>query len=65
MTGMTISVTDAWGTIVARRETSDRPISATDAFIAATTEVYGLTLVTRNAADFEAAVGAVVNPWSE
>jgi predicted nucleic acid-binding protein len=34
-----------------------------DAFIAATTEVHALTLVTRNAADFQTSVKAVVNPW--
>jgi hypothetical protein len=33
-----------------------------DAFIAATAEVQGLTLVTRNAADFEATVKTIVPP---
>jgi predicted nucleic acid-binding protein len=35
-----------------------------DAFIAATAEVHGLTLVTRNVKDFEVWGGPVLNPWS-
>jgi predicted nucleic acid-binding protein len=35
-----------------------------DAFIAATAEVYALTLVTRNVADFEASVERVIDPWT-
>jgi len=55
---------DAWGRIVAHREALGRPISAMDAFIAATAQVHKLTLATRNQADFESAVAAMVNPWS-
>lgn len=58
------AVADAWGEVVARREDKGRPISAMDAFIAAIARVHDLTLVTRNAADFELSVEAVVNPWS-
>jgi toxin FitB len=35
-----------------------------DAFIAATAEVHGLALVTRNASDFEATVKTIVTPWT-
>jgi toxin FitB len=59
------AVADAWGKIVARAETAGRPIHAMDAFIAATAEVHGFTLVTRNASDFEASLKAIVNPWTE
>jgi toxin FitB len=55
---------DAWGKIVARNEALGRPISVTDAFIAATVEVHGLTLVTRNASDFEPTLKSIVNPWT-
>lgn len=58
-------VADAWGKVVARAETAGRPIHAMDAFIAATAEVHGLTLVTRNASDFEVSLKAIVNPWIE
>lgn len=56
-------VADAWGKITARSEAVGRPLGAIDAFIAATAEVHGLTLVTRNASDFEPTLKAIVNPW--
>jgi predicted nucleic acid-binding protein len=56
---------DAWGRFVARSEKAGRPIGVADAFIAATAEVHGLTLVTRNVADFEPALKVVVNPWTQ
>jgi len=59
------AVADAWGHVVARRNAAGRPIGAMDAFIAATVKVHGLTLVTRNASDFELTVKAIVNPWTD
>ena len=58
-----LEIADACGRLVARSETVGRPIEARDAFIAATAEVRGLTLVTRNASDFEATVKDIVTPW--
>ena len=58
-------VADAWGTVVARSEAVGRPISAMDAFIAATAEVHNLTLVTRNASDFTSSVKSIINPWTD
>ena len=55
---------EAWGGIVARREAMGRPIHTMDAFIAATATLHGLTLVTRNARDFQFAVPAITNPWT-
>lgn len=58
------AIADAWGRLVARSEASARPIGVADAFIAATVQVHGLTLVTRNAADFERTLPTVLNPWT-
>jgi toxin FitB len=55
---------DAWGKLMARRQAVGRPMSVADAFIAATVEVHGLALVTRNAADFEPTLKGVINPWT-
>jgi predicted nucleic acid-binding protein len=60
-----IAVADTWGNVVARSQAMGRPISVADAFIAATAEVHGLALVTRNASDFEPTVQAIINPWTE
>ena len=59
------AVADAWGEVVAGREAQGKPIGAMDAFIAAIVRTLDLTLVTRNAADFEPSVKAIVNPWSQ
>jgi toxin FitB len=40
-----------------------RPMSRMDAQIAGIAAVYGLTLITRNVADFEATGLDVINPW--
>ena len=59
-----VGIADACGRLVARSESLGRPIEPRDAFIAATAEVHGLTLVTRNASDFEPTVKAIVPPWT-
>lgn len=56
-------IADACGRTVARCLDLGRPIEAMDAFIAATAEVYNLTLVTRDVSDFQPAVKALLNPW--
>jgi toxin FitB len=56
-------VADAWGRTVSRSEAAGRPMSAMDAFLAATAEVHSLILITRNLADFPLLKGAVC-PWS-
>jgi toxin FitB len=58
------AVADRSGEVVARREAAGRPIGVMDAFIAATANVHALSLVTRNAADFESTVTDIVNPWT-
>ena len=57
-------IANVWGKIVARRESSGRPIHAMDAMLAATAEVHALVLVTRNEVDFHLTLKSVINPWS-
>jgi toxin FitB len=59
-----LEIADACARLVARSESMGRPIEPRDAFIAATAQVHGLTLVTRNTSDFEATVNAIVTPWT-
>jgi len=56
-------VAEACGKTVSRSEAVGRPIGVMDAFLAATAEVHGLTLVTRNTGDFTL-LDAVLNPWT-
>jgi toxin FitB len=58
------AVADACGKIVARSEAAGRRMQAMDAFIAATAEVHRLTVVTRNASDFQTVARSVLNPWT-
>jgi predicted nucleic acid-binding protein len=52
-----------WGVVMARGERMGQPISETDAWIAATASIHGLTIVTRNVGDFAACQGELLNPW--
>jgi predicted nucleic acid-binding protein len=45
------------------RAGSTASLAAMDAFIAATANVHGLKLHTRNESDFRYAVNEIVNPW--
>ncbi len=58
------SVALRWAEIAARAEHSGRPGSLADGLIAATALDCGLTLVTRNVADFEPFGVSLLNPWT-
>lgn len=58
-----VPVALTWGTILAQTRASGTPIPAIDSLLAATAVVHGLTLVTRNVRDFEAAGIPLLDPW--
>jgi predicted nucleic acid-binding protein len=58
-------VADRGGTVRARALAAGRPMSVMDSLIAATADVHGLTLVTRNIRDFEIWGGPIDNPWAD
>jgi predicted nucleic acid-binding protein len=62
--GVDHEVASAWGRLMAQAERRGRAPGVMDAWIAAIAEVGGLTVVTRNAADFEPLLGRIFNPWS-
>ena len=53
-------VADRWGQLVA---VAGRPLPAIDSLLAATDLVHGLSMVTRNAKDFEGLGLEVIDPW--
>lgn len=57
-------VANQCGRLVARSESLGQPMEPRDAFIGATAEAYGLTLVTRNTSHFQPALKAVFSPWT-
>ena len=48
-----------------RTELAKQTMPILDGFIAATAEVHGLTVVTRNMRDFKIWGGPIFNPWGE
>jgi predicted nucleic acid-binding protein len=56
-------VANVWGRVMSRCSAAGKPMGVMDAFLAATAEVYGLTLVTRNVSDFTASGISLFNPW--
>jgi len=59
------AIADAGGRLLSQGDAAGRPMQGLDALIAATAHVHGLTLVTRNVADFEATTQSILNPWMQ
>ncbi len=57
---VTLAVAAAWG-----RQQHEQPLPVIDALIAATARVHGMTVVTRNAKDFERAGIQTLNPFTD
>ncbi len=58
-------VAERWGELSAAASRAGRTIHVVDGLLAATGIVHGLTLVTRNVADFAAVPVAIEDPWSQ
>jgi len=53
-----------WGILTAQARRRGRPLPTVDGLLAATALHHGLTIVTRNTADFHSTGVAVLNPWN-
>jgi predicted nucleic acid-binding protein len=60
---VTQAIATRWGRLSGVRQTAGRPLGAPDGMIAATALEHGLTIVTRNAKDFDGLAIAQFNPW--
>jgi predicted nucleic acid-binding protein len=60
---VTQSIAERWGALDGRRQLMGRPLNVPDGQIAATALEHGLTVVTRNAKDFQDLGVNILNPW--
>lgn len=58
-----LAVAESWGVLMSLSVKIGVNLGVMDAFFAATAQVYGLTLVTRNTKHFEKLSIALLNPW--
>jgi len=63
--GIDADVAMEWGAICAEAERRGAPRPVIDALLAATARIHGLTLVTRNTADFAHVRIDLFNPWMD
>jgi predicted nucleic acid-binding protein len=57
------AVAESWGVLMARARRAGVGLGTVDAFFAATADVHGLTLATRNTSDFARLGISLFNPW--
>jgi len=58
------AIARVWAQLHAARQQASRPLAMADGLIAATAQVHGLPIITRNTADFARLSGVtVINPW--
>jgi predicted nucleic acid-binding protein len=62
--GIDRDVASVWGRIMTRVERRGGTPGVMDVWIAAIAEIHGLTVVTRDAADFAPLLESVFNPWN-
>ncbi len=58
-----LQAAETWGRLRRRAEAAGRFLPPMNAMLAATAQVHGLTLATRNIRDFEGWGGPTVDPW--
>lgn len=58
-------VAERWGLLVGASERKGRPLPVIDSLISATAIAHGLTVVSRNAPDFERCGAPCHNPWTK
>ncbi len=56
-------VATAWGRLLAKADAAGKPMGAMDGFLAATSVIHSMTLVTRDVDDFAASGIRTLNPW--
>ncbi len=61
--GIDTNIADSWGRSMAHIKSTGRSVELMDTAIAAIAKFHGLTLVTRNVADFESLGIKLLNPW--
>ena len=57
-------VAERWGGLAAEASRAGQPLHVVDGLIAATALVFGLTVVTRNIADFATTPVPLIDPWT-
>ena len=63
--GVDRAIAEVWGIVMATSRRLGANLSTMDAFLAATSEVHGLSLVTRNTRHFEKLGIPLLNPWGK